>query len=206
MVVLAGAVPELVRHAGQRGRFRLIKLSFDGFERIERLVPVCVLEGGQLLEAADCLALLHARLGDGALPDTPSVPDDVVHELTEEVLFTAQAEVDGSEQERFERALQQAERFVEDRLLVLKKRRALLAERLERAEQKRDGATGSVARSEAELLVRDASEALDEVESAIGRLTRRDDDTFRRFQEHIQRRRYAPPRVEHVFDAELRFE
>ena len=51
--------------------------------------------------------------------------------------------------------------------------------------------------------MREGSEALDEVESAILRLERRDDETFRRFQEHIQRRRYAPPQLTHLFDVEL---
>jgi adenine-specific DNA-methyltransferase len=203
IVASAARLPELAAQAGQRGRLRLMKLSFDGFERIDRLVPLCVLEGGDVLSPEQCTALLAGELGSVALPATPSVSDEVLRDATEELLFLAQAEVDSAEQERFERALQQAERFVEDRLLVLKKRRQLLAERLERAEQRRDGATGSVARSEAELAVREASEALDEVLSGIGRLERREDETFRRFQDHIQRRRYAPPRVEHLFDAEL---
>ncbi|MET0413505.1 MAG: SNF2-related protein [Polyangiaceae bacterium] len=203
IIASVAQLPELAPYAGQRGRLRLMKLSFDGFERIDRLVPLCVLAGGDLLAPELCSALLVGELGAGTPPALPSVPDAVLSDATEEVLFLAQAEVDSAEQSRFERSLQQAERFVEDRLMVLKKRRQLLGERLERAEQRRDGATGSVARSEAELGVREASEALDEVEGAIARLERRDDETFRRFQDHIQRRRYAPPLLTHLFDAEL---
>jgi hypothetical protein len=206
IAVSAQGKAELLPHVGRRGWLRLMKLSFDGFEQIERLVPLVVLEGGHVLEPALALALLTGELREAASSSAPSVSDGIVQDATEEVLFLAQTEVDSAEQARFERALQQAERFVEDRLLVLKKRRLLLVERLERAEQKREGATGSVARGEAETAVLDASEALDEVESAIVRLEQRDDETFRRFQAHIQRRRYAPPRVEHVFDAELTIE
>ena len=82
--------------------------------------------------------------------------------------------------------------------------RSALDERLEQARQRRDGATGSEARTEAERAAAVASTRdLAELDGPIDRLENRDDDTFQQYQQHIQRRRYAPPRVERVFDLDL---
>jgi hypothetical protein len=182
-------------------RLRLVKLSFDGFEQEELLVPVVVLADGEVLEAKIGAALL-----DGTFLETEtasSVSDEVLDDATEEILFNVQSTVDEAEQIRFERASLQAENYVEDRLLVLKKRQGSLQGRLELAQQRRDGATGSEARTEAERAVLSAQTALEEVDGAIQRLEQRDDATFRRYREHIQLRRYAPPRVERLFDVDL---
>jgi hypothetical protein len=196
--------PEALRAcAGKRGRLRLVKLSFDGFEQVERLVPAVILEGGKILDQSVAEALLRGNLRDAGAASTRSVSEEVLEDATQEVLFSVQAVVDAAEHGRFERALQQAERFIEDRLLVLNKRRRALVERLEQTQLRRDGATGSAARTDAERAVMAAQIPLDEVEGAIARLEQRDDETFRSYQEHIQRRRYTPPRVEHVFDMEV---
>lgn len=189
--------------AGQRGRLRVVKVSFDGFERVELLVPVVVLENGEVLPPPLGDALLRSRFRDSGGSVTAQIGNDLLEDATEETLFAIQSSVDAAEHGRFERAQRQAERFVEDRLLVLKKRRRALLERLEQAQLRRDGAAGSEARTEAERTVVNAQIALDELEGSIGRLEQRDDPTFRTFQEHIHRRRYAPPRVDHVFDMDL---
>ena len=104
---------------------------------------------------------------------------------------------------RFERASQQAERYIEDRLLVLRRRRQGLKERLEQARGRRDSAPGSEARSEAERAVLSVETSLAEVDGAVHRLESRDDETFQNYQQHIHRRRYAPPRVERLFDVDM---
>jgi adenine-specific DNA-methyltransferase len=189
--------------AAKRGRLRVVKVSFNGFEQVELLVTVVVLQGGDVLAPALSDALLRSQFRDSALPVNHQVSDDVLQDATDEILFSVQSSVDAAEHTRFERAQQQADRFVEDRLLVLKKRNRTLVERLEQARLRRDGAAGSEARTEAERALVSAQVALDEVEGAIGRLERHDDATLRAFQEHIHQRRYAPPHIEHLFDVDL---
>ena len=41
------------------------------------------------------------------------------------------------------------------------------------------------------------------MQAAVERLERRDDATFQRFQDHIQRRRVAPPEIISLFEMEL---
>jgi len=203
MALAEDAPDELRKCAGKRGRLRLVKLSFDGFEQVELLVPVIVLEDGQILAARFGDVLLRGSMREPTAAIAPSLVDEQLADAADEMVFTVQCAVDAAEQGRFERALRQADRFVEDRLLVLKRRRQVLVERLEHVQLRRDGATGSESRTDAERAVVTAEVALEEADAAIDRLDRRDDATFRRFQEHIHQRRYTPPRVEQVFDMDL---
>ena len=180
-----------------------MKVSFDGFEQEELLVPVVVFADGEVLEPKIGATLLAGTFREAGRGTPNPVSDEVLDDATEEILFNVQSKVDEAEQIRFERASLQAENYVEDRLLVLKKRRGSLQERLDQAQQRRDGATGSEARTEAERAVLSVQTALEEVDGAIQRLEQRDDTTFRRYREHIQLRRYAPPRVERLFDVDL---
>jgi adenine-specific DNA-methyltransferase len=226
---------DLSKHAGRRGRLRLVKVLYSGFERVEQLVPVAVLEDTlEVLAPGIAHGLLRgtfrepdgAGAGPGAVGPAPvaaiapapagiaglapvgiaggaAVGDDVLADATEEVLFALQGEVDRAEHDRFERASQQAESFLEDRILVLRRRRDEAERRLERAIDRRDGATGSESRTAAERQVASSQEVLDEITVAIERLERKDDVRFQKFREHIHERRYAPPRVEHLFDVQF---
>jgi hypothetical protein len=185
-------------------RLRLVKLGIDGFERVEVLLPVVVYGDGEVLQGEEAMGLLQAPFlplpaqqgeGRGEGPDLQDAVDQAV--------FFAQAAIDAAEHHRFERAAIQGERFVEDRLLVLRKRRASLAERFELATQRRDGATGSEAREDAERSRTALQKQLDVIQDELERLGRRDDSRFQQHQAHIQQRRYTPPRLETLFDLDL---
>jgi hypothetical protein len=202
----ANAPDELRQLAGRCGRFRLIKLSFDGFERIELLVPIFMLENGELVPQRLAEVLLRGEMRASTEPMNSTISDDALQDATDEALFSIQSSVDVDEQKRFERAAQQADRFIEDRLLVLRRRRQTLEKRIDEARARRDGATGSSARSEAEHSLLNVETALVEVDGAIERLENREDETFQRYQEHIHQRRYTPPRVDQLFDLDLEVE
>jgi len=194
---------ELAALAGQRGCLRLVKVAFDGFEKVELLVPVFVSDSGQTIPPHVAQKLLQAPMRDGSAPQAVNVDEDALSDAEQEVMFAVQAEVDADEQKRFERASLQAERYIEDRVLVLKRRRRGLEDRLEQARGRRDGATGSEARSDAERAVLSVETDLAEVNGGIHRLENRDDATFQQYQQHIHRRRYTPPRVERLFDLDV---
>jgi hypothetical protein len=192
------------------------------------LLPVVVTSDGEVLDAEASLRILSlvspfVRSGvEGLLvPPSPAPSDagtlaratspstplgtnrDALDDAVEQAVFFAQAGLDAAEHHRFERAAIQGERFVEDRLLVLRKRRASLAERFDLATLRRDGATGSEAREDAERARAGLQRQLDVVEEELERLGRREDPRFQQHQAHIQRRRYAPPRLETLFDLDL---
>ena len=199
--------PDKLRQlVGQRGRLRLIKLSFDGFEKVELLLPILMLESGQLLPQRLAETLLRGTMRDSEQPLLSTISGDALQDAADETLFSIQSSVDADEDARFQRAVLQADRFIEDRLLVLRRRRQTLQDRIDDARQRRDGAAGSQARTEAERALLNVETSLSEVEGAIQRLENREDETFQRYQDHIHRRRYTPPRVDPIFDLDLEVE
>ncbi len=202
-VSLPADAPAVLRErAGKRGRLRTVKVSFDGFEQVELLIPIVVFEDGVVMEPPHAELLLRAKLRDvGEVVTT--IKSEAMEDAVEEILFAMQSTVDAAEQARFEKASRQSERFIADRLLVLRRRRQDAARRLEQAQLRWAGATSADARTEAERALRSAQVAIEEIDGGIERLENRDDETFRRFNAHIHERRYSPPRVEHVFDVTL---
>jgi superfamily II DNA or RNA helicase len=195
----------LVACRGQRGIMRLVKLALDGFEKVELLLPLLVLEDGQRLSLELARELLQGELL-ACEPSAFTVGEEALQDAVDETLFELQTSLESAEQQRFERALLQAERFIDDRLLVLRGRRGRLQERSSDIRRRYEAATGAEARNELQAELARLQLELDEVEGAMERLAQRDDATFRAFQEHIHQRRYAPPRVHALFDLELVFE
>ena len=68
--------------------------------------------------------------------------------------FTDQVEVSGEDQAPFERTLEQLERYVEDQLLVLRRRLSAARQSLLAAQDKRESALGAELRSRAEAHTR----------------------------------------------------
>lgn len=205
------APEELRLLRGRRGRLRLLRVTFDGFERIERLLPVIVLDGvTESLPLSTAEALLRADMRDGtpgvSRPATATISAADLEDATEELLIDIQRGVDTAEQQRFERAVLQANRFLEDRVMVQQRRRADLLRQLDAAEARRDAAVGSEAREDAEARLSQIDVKLAEVGAVIQKLEGRDNEAFQRFHDHIHRRRFSPPTRDLLLELELTIE
>ena len=86
---------------------------------------------------------------------------------------------------------------------VLRRGRAELAERLRKAEGRRDSALSSDARAKADEGARRLQEQVDERDEQMDRLIARDDDDYRRWKERTHKRRFTPPRSERLFAVEF---
>jgi ERCC4-related helicase len=195
---------ELVEHKGQRGRLVLVRIRYDGFERVDRLIPIAVAEGEVSPFALDSASWLldhppHDR------PELPSLyfESGVLDELLEELVFTDQTEVACDEQRPYERRLEQIERYVEDQLMVLRRRLSATRESLRAAEDRRDAALGADMRNQAELRVRAIQEEIDGFEGDVARLETRDDAEYQRWRQHVQERRDRPPQITRILDVEF---
>ena len=197
----ANAPKELQPRRGKRGHLRLVRVTYEGFELTQLLLPVVVFDDGDVLDVELGTALLRGELQPGGAPS--AVLASAVDDAVAEVLFELQRAVDEAEDLRFERAMWQANRFIEDRLLVLTRRRNAARTKLEQAQQRWESATGSDARTAAEEAKLKAETSLDELSGAIEKLEDRDDETFQRHLTHNEGRRYGPPTVEALFDLDL---
>ena len=100
-------------------------------------------------------------------------------------------------------SLEQIERYVEDQLLVLRRRLAAQTESLSVAEQQRDAAMGSEARDEAEKRIRGVQKKIEGLEAEIQRLEKRDDADYGQWRDRAHQRRYRPPEVARILDVEF---
>jgi helicase-like protein/SNF2 domain-containing protein len=195
--------PQIAALRGRRGRLKVVKLRYPGFEPVDRLLPVVVLEN-----AAGALdSRLTLRLLEGALEDLPelasNVSDAELEEAVEEALFLDEREVSTLEQRLFERAIGQLERFIEDRVLIVKRSREDLLRRMRAGHRDRTAATGAEARTRAEDVLERSQRELEALDLELVRLQSRDDDGYRRWRQHAYQRRYAPPGREAILEAEF---
>jgi helicase-like protein/SNF2 domain-containing protein len=195
--------PELEPLRGQRGRLRVMKLRYPGFEPVDRLVPVVVFEDGSVsLSPASAMRLLGGPL-EAEAELQANVSDAELEEAVEEALFLDEREVSRLEHGLFERAIQQLERFIEDRVLILKRSRAELVHRIQSSRRERDVAAGSDARSRVEALLSRSERELEALEAELSRLQAREDAGYLRWRQHAYERRYAPPEREAILSAEF---
>ena len=191
--------------SGARGRLALTRVSYRGFEREDRLVATAVFEDAEVLRpAAAGLELVRMPCED-ITPPAPAfslTPDDL-DEVVDEELFFDQAQATQAEGDAFEKAIDQLDQYMEDRLLVLRRAREDTSVRLRDAEEKRDAALGADARAKAEGRLRQLEAELEDLDANVERLVARDDDDYGKWKTHAHKRRYEPPRAERLFDLEF---
>jgi superfamily II DNA or RNA helicase len=203
--VLDDRAPEPLKlRRGKRGCLVLIRIRYEGFERVDRLVPIVLLEG----ETTPFDSVCAHWLLDQPPRDRPKFPsgldfEGVLGDAIEELVFADQAEVADLEQQRFERNLEQIECYVEDKLLVLRRRLSTATAALHSSEDMRDAALGSDARTQAEDRILRVQAEIDALEAQIERLQNRDDPEYERWREHAHERRYRPPAVTRMLDVEF---
>ena len=199
------AWPEpLAKLRGSRGRLAVTKVSHRGFEPVDRLLPAAWLEGSPApLDPIAAQALLELEPVD-APPFSPPIAvgaaelDDAVAEA----LFVDQARTSQDEQARFERALEQIERYVEDQVLVLRRECEELEERVRTTREQRDKALGSEARDKKQRELEKLDASLEKLARQVERLEAREDPDYLEWRARAHERRYARPTVTRVLDVE----
>jgi len=203
-VRIRASTPELEALRGKRGRMRLVRAVYRGFETTEHLLPVAILAGmSEPLPIALGPQLIDAIAEDAPMSASSGVTDEQLADAVDEAMFINTGETGSREQPRFERTLEQIERFIADRVLLLERQRDAVIQRLAKAEAARAGAVGSEPRDRAEHTMRRAQTELDALDTEITRLRAGHDEDYQHWRNHTQARRYAPPELEHLLDAEL---
>jgi hypothetical protein len=186
--------------AGRRGRVVVTKLSYRGIETLDHLVRTAMLEGDDEPLGPETTEALLA-LAPVDLPDfSPALSLDprAFADAVEDALIADKVATTAGDQARFERMMEQLDRYVEDQALVLRREEALLDERAAKASRRREAAVGATARTagEHELAAIEAERA--RVGKRLVKLEERADPDYQEWRERLLARRYRKPDVEQV--------
>jgi hypothetical protein len=198
------APPELFALAGKTGVLGVVLVDYGGFEPVQRLIAAAVVDGAPIDPS---LAAHISRLAaaDGP-PFEAAVDPPWLDDALDEAVFVDQQDVEKSEQMHFEQAIGQLERFVEDKILVRRRERAGIAEKLRAARARRDEVVGASARERIEAEMTRFATRDEELERRINALDSREDEVYRKWRDHYQELRYQAPKVTRLFRAAFRID
>jgi len=194
----AGSSPELRALSGKTGTIRAVIVEYGGFEPVQRLVAAAVVDGTPI-DPSLAAQLIRLKASEGtsrAVIDRQWLDDAV-----DEAVFVDQREVEEGEQKHFEQAIGQLERFVEDKILVCRRERANLAEKLRASRARRDEIVGSSARERIEAEILRLATRDEVLERRISALESREDEVYRKWRDEYHHLRYQTPTVNRLFES-----
>lgn len=185
--------------AGKAGVICVVLVDYVGFEPIQRLVAGAVVAGAPIDPS------LAAQLMRLPATDRTAFKVEVeaqwLDDAVDEAVFVDQRQVEEGEQKHFEQAIGQLERFVEDKILVCRRERASIAEKLRAARARRDEIVGSSARDRVEAEILRLATMDESLERRVGALEFREDEVYRKWRDEYHELRYRPPKVTRLFQA-----
>ncbi len=193
----AGASPELLAVAGKVGVMRVVMVDYPGFEPVQRLV-VGATVGDEPLDPGLAAELLRLKATEGPAPGC-AVDEELLNDVVDEAVFIDQRQVEEGEQAHFEEAIGKLERFVEDKILVRRRERAVVAESLKGAKARREETVGSSARERVEAQILGLASRQEGLERNIGALESREDEVYRKWRDECHQLRYQTPVVTPLF-------
>jgi len=188
--------------AERSGVLRVVLVDYGGFEPVQRLVAGAVIDGNPI-DPSLAAKLLRLQAADRPISN-PSVDAESLNDAVDEAVFVDQRDVEKSEQRHFEQAVGQLERFVQDKVLVCRRERASVSEKLKYARERRDEVVGSTAREKVEAEIQRLAAREESLEGTINALESREDEVYKRWREKYHTLRYRPPVVTVLF--EVRFQ
>jgi hypothetical protein len=194
-----GSSPELAALAGKAGVICVVLVDYIGFEPVQRLVAGAVV-GGAPIDPSLAAKLLRLQATDRTAFKV-QVETQWLDDAVDEAVFVDQRQVEEGEQKHFEQAIGQLERFVEDKILVCRRERASIAEKLRAARVRRDEIVGSTARDRVEAEILRLATMDESLELRIGALESREDEVYRKWRDEYHELRYRAPTVTRLFQA-----
>jgi adenine-specific DNA-methyltransferase len=194
-----GSSPELAALVGRTGFISVVLADYLGFEPVQRLVAAAVV-GGAPIDPSLAAKLVRLQATDRTVFEVEAEAqwlDDAI----DEAVFVDQRQVEEGEQKHFEQAIGQLERFVEDKILVCRRERASIAEKLRSARVRRDEIVGSTARDRIEAEILKLATREEGLERRISALESREDEVYRKWRDEYHELRYRAPTVTRLFQA-----
>ncbi|MYE81587.1 MAG: DEAD/DEAH box helicase, partial [Gammaproteobacteria bacterium] len=126
------APPALRERRGRRGRLALTRIAHHGFEREDRLRVTAVFEDAEVLRPAEAALDLIRQPCEDVPPFDPvlHVTEEDLEEVVDEELFFDRHELAGADESNFRDTMDQLDRYLADRTLVLRRAREPQQQRL----------------------------------------------------------------------------
>jgi superfamily II DNA or RNA helicase len=188
---------ELTALTGKVGILCVVLVDYVGFEPVQRLVAAAVV-GGTPIDPSLAAKLIRVQAIASPVLKAP-MEAQWLDDAVDEAVFVDQREVEKGEQRHFEEAIGQLERFVEDKILVCRRERASIAEKLRAAKARRDEIVGSSARDRVEAEIVRLATKDESLEHRISALESREDEVYRRWRDEYHELRYRVPTVTRLF-------
>jgi hypothetical protein len=200
----AEAPPELAALAGKTGVLGVVLVDYGGFEPVQRLVAAAVVDGDPL-DPGLAGSLRRLPAVDGP-PFEAAVAPAALDDALGEAVFVDQQEIERGEQEHFEQALGQLERYAEDKILLSRRELTGVIGKLRAARERRDQTVGASERERAEAEIERLATRREEIEQRITALESREDEVYRRWRDDYHKKRYQEPKVTRLFQGAFRIE
>lgn len=189
--------PDLAALAGKGGLIAVVLVDYVGFEPVQRLVAAAVVDGTPI-DPSLAAKLVRMHAADALVSKIP-VDAQWLDDAVDEAVFVDQRQVEEGEQKHFEQAIGQLERFVEDKVLVCRRERASIAEKLRSARARRDEIVGSTARDRIEAEILRLATKDDSLERRTRALESREDEVYKKWRDEYHELRYRAPTVTRLF-------
>ena len=185
--------------AGKQGLLCVLLVDYAGFEPVQSLVAAAVVDGIPI-DPSLAAQILRLPAGEGtavkSMVDAQSLDDAV-----DEAVFVDQRRIEEGENQHFERAIGQLERYVEDKILVCRRERASITDKLRSARARRDEVVGASARERIEAEILRLANREESLERRIGALESREDEVYKRWRENYYDLHYRTPKVTRLLEA-----
>lgn len=191
---------------GKRGMLAVALVDYSGFEPVQRLIAGAVVEGTPI-DPALASAICELPASDmPALDASADVDAQWLDEALEEALFVDQRRAEVSEQTHFEEAVNQLERFVEDKALVCRRERAKVSEKLRSARDRRSQVVGATTRERIEDEIDRLATREEALDRQIQALDSREDEVYKKWRDQYHEQRYRAPVVTRLFQVSFQIE
>jgi Helicase conserved C-terminal domain/SNF2-related domain len=196
------APPDLSALKGKAGVMCVALVDYAGFEPVQRLVAAAVVDGAPI-DPSIAARLIRLTASESQTTEG-EVDPQLIDDAVDEAVFVDQREVEKGEQQHFEKAIGQLERFVEDKILVCRRERNSIAEKLVSAYERRNEVVGSSARERVESEIIRLSTRDEELQQRITDLESREDEVYKKWRNEYHELRYRTPSVNRLFQATFR--
>jgi superfamily II DNA or RNA helicase len=183
---------------GKSGAMRVMRIQYDGFEPVERIVAAAVVDGAPI-DPSVASALLGLQAASVHPPNAPA-NYEWLEDAIDEAVFVDQRYIEKSEQKHFERAIGQLERFVQDKVLVHRRELASVTDKLVSLRARRDATVGSSTREKVEQDMATLEARRESLEQRINALDSREDEVYKKWRNKYHDLRYRPPVMTPLFE------